>query len=117
MSLLSLRKSQPLAKPTLRSVDDFIEDESMRRGKCAYGKVVGIKEDSATGTSAAATACLLFHHQAVDATQTSDLVFEQGYAIGQPSEIHVRLSVNGQNINEVWVAGRGTTRAKQEFEA
>lgn len=26
MSLLSLRKSQPLAKPTLRSVDDFIED-------------------------------------------------------------------------------------------
>jgi|UniRef100_A0A6T1ZUZ3 hypothetical protein len=26
-------------------LDDFIEDESMRRGKCAYGKVVGIKED------------------------------------------------------------------------
>lgn len=26
MSLLSLRKSQPLVKPTLRSVDDFIED-------------------------------------------------------------------------------------------
>lgn len=26
MSLLSLRKSQPLAKSTVRSVDDFIED-------------------------------------------------------------------------------------------
>ena len=82
-----------------------------------FAPVVGIKEDSATGTSAAATACLLFHHGLVDATQASDLVFEQGYALGQPSEIQVRLDVEGKTVERVWVAGRATTRGTREVEA
>jgi len=81
-----------------------------------FAPVVGIKEDSATGTSAAATACLLFHHGVVDATQASDLVFEQGYALGQPSEIQVRLEVEGPTVERVWVAGRATTRETRKVE-
>ena len=81
-----------------------------------FAPVVGIKEDSATGTSAAATGCLLYHHGAVDSTQAGDLVFEQGYALGQPSEIQVRLEVEGAEVVQVWVAGRATTRATREVE-
>ena len=81
-----------------------------------FAPVVGIKEDSATGTSAAATGCLLFHHGVVDATQAGDLVFEQGYALGQPSEIQVRLEVEDQTVERVWVAGRATTRGIREIE-
>ena len=44
-----------------------------------------------------------------------DLIFEQGYALHQPSEIHVRLAVEGRTIQEVWVAGRGTTRTRREI--
>ena len=92
--------------------------ESMNGGiaQCRnFAPVVGIDEDSATGTSAAATACLLFHHGAVSAHQAGDLIFEQGYALHQPSEIHVRLAVEGRTIQEVWVAGRGTTRTSREI--
>ncbi|MEE2830299.1 MAG: PhzF family phenazine biosynthesis protein [Myxococcota bacterium] len=82
-----------------------------------FAPVVGIEEDSATGTSAAATGCLLYHHGIVDSTQAADLVFEQGYALGQPSEIQVRLEVEGRTVERVWVAGRATTEGTREIEA
>ena len=81
-----------------------------------FAPVVGIEEDSATGTSAAATACLLFHHGVVDSSQAGDLVFEQGYSLGQPSEIQVRLEVEGRGVEQVWVAGSATTRGTREIE-
>jgi PhzF family phenazine biosynthesis protein len=90
-----------------------------RRGGIAqcrnFAPVVGIREDSATGTSAAATGCLLFHHGIVDSKQAGDLVFEQGYALQQPSEIRVRLEIKESTIRKVWVAGRATTRESLEL--
>ena len=80
-----------------------------------FAPVVGISEDSATGTSAAATACLLFHHGAIDASQAGELVFEQGYSLGQPAEIQVRLEVQGRTVEGVWVAGSATTRSVREI--
>ncbi|MBT6488421.1 MAG: PhzF family phenazine biosynthesis protein, partial [Deltaproteobacteria bacterium] len=69
-----------------------------------------IQEDSATGTSAAALSCLLYQYGQVSAAQAgSGLVFEQGYAISQPSEIVVRLGLSNDAISEVWVAGRAQT--------
>ena len=81
-----------------------------------FAPVVGISEDSATGTSAAATACLLYHHGAIHEDQLDDLIFEQGYALKQPSEIRVRLEVRGTQIDRVWVAGRAATRSARELE-
>lgn len=81
-----------------------------------FAPVVGISEDSATGTSAAATACLLYHHGVVDDGQVDDLIFEQGYALNQPSEIRVRLEIRGSTIDKVWVAGCATTRATRNLE-
>ena len=75
-----------------------------------FAPVVGIQEDSATGTSAAALSCLLHHNGLVSDSQAlSGLVFEQGYAIAQPSEIVVRLGLSNNAISEVWVAGRAQT--------
>lgn len=79
-----------------------------------FAPVVGIQEDSATGTSAAALACLLHRYNRVSDEQAkSGLVFEQGYAIGEPSEIVVRLAFKAGVISEVWVAGRACTVARQ----
>ena len=123
-SLMSIEPDLDAIEAISRSVDAIgiycFTLESLNGGiaQCRnFAPVVGIQEDSATGTSAAATACLLFHHGAVNATEAGDLIFEQGYALHQPSEIQVRLSVEGRNIQEVWVAGRGTTRTRREIQA
>jgi PhzF family phenazine biosynthesis protein len=91
-----------------------------RRGGTAhcrnFAPVVGISEDSATGTSAAATACLLYHHGIIDSVQAGALLFEQGDSLNQPSDIQVRLEVDEGSILKVWVAGRATTRAAVTLE-
>ena len=69
-----------------------------------FAPVVGIREDSATGTSAAATACLLHHRGLFLGTR---FLIHQGDAIGQPSAIEVELDL-GAPLG-VWVAGRATT--------
>lgn len=77
-----------------------------------FAPVVGIQEDSATGTSAAALSCLLHRYGLVsDEAAAAGLVFEQGYAICEPSEIVVRLGLSNDAISEVWVAGRAETVA------
>ena len=55
MSLLNLKKSKPLAKPNLRSVEDFIDDALLY----AQGKVDvrGIK-NNITGVSSIQTQCV-----------------------------------------------------------
>ncbi len=75
-----------------------------------FAPVVGISEDSATGTSAAATACLLAHHGMVSGDSPLALSFEQGDAIEQPSEILVRLDMDGSDFLGVFVSGRARTR-------
>ena len=82
-----------------------------------FAPVVGILEDSATGTSAAALASLLQHRHEVTGGKGTWLRFEQGYAIDQPSEILVELSVAEGAVSEVRVAGYATTRSSRELEA
>ncbi len=78
-----------------------------------FAPVVGISEDSATGTSAAATACLLIHHDMVKEESVTELSFEQGDAIDQPSEIQVRLELDGSHFRGVYVSGRANTREQR----
>ena len=91
-----------------------MESEAGATAHCRnFAPVVGIEEDSATGTSAAALSCLLHKYGLVDdKSAISGLVFEQGYAIDQPSEIVVRLGLSKDAISEVWVAGRAKTEAE-----
>lgn len=72
----------------------------------AYGRnfapIVGIDEESATGTSNGALACILnkFHSP----TQT-EYTLRQGYAMDMPSEINVKLEKHYTEITKVLVGG------------
>jgi len=70
-----------------------------------FAPVVGINEDAATGTSAAALSCVLFKYGKVILQEQEYLTFEQGYKIGSPSEIFVKLGYKKDKITKVVVGG------------
>lgn len=67
-----------------------------------FAPVVGIKEESATGTSNGALACYMHKYVKKKATYR----MEQGIYMDQPSEIFVRLTLDEDYIEEVWVGGK-----------
>lgn len=71
-----------------------------------FAPLYGINEESATGTSNGALACYLSKYK--DDFQVEDYVLEQGYSMGQPSEIRVRLKFLEDDISEVTVGGSVT---------
>lgn len=72
----------------------------------AYGRnfapVVGIDEESATGTSNGALACYLYKYK----DNKKDFILRQGYSMNQPSEIIVNLNIVNNDIEKVWVGGK-----------
>jgi PhzF family phenazine biosynthesis protein len=70
-----------------------------------FAPLYGIPEESATGTANGALGCYLFKHGVITKEQAGSLVFEQGYSIGRPSEILVKLDVEGNKIKQVKVGG------------
>ncbi|AIO18029.1 putative isomerase YddE [Candidatus Izimaplasma bacterium HR1] len=71
----------------------------------AYGRnfapVVGIKEESATGTSNGALGCYIYKH----ANKKEKYVLRQGYAMDLPSEIITKLEIKDNEIKKVLVGG------------
>lgn len=95
--------------------------ETLHRGTAHcrnFAPVVGIREDSATGTSAAALSTLLFHTKSLsllgmDETCSSlHFTYEQGYAIDCPAELRVRLlqQPDSRQVTEIWVSGYAEIR-------
>jgi len=78
-----------------------------------FAPVVGILEDSATGTSAAALSTLLYHHHLLGECGVNiskpilHCTYEQGYAIDCPAELLVQLHHTPKDhiLQEVWVSG------------
>lgn len=72
----------------------------------AYGRnfapLVGIDEESATGTSNGALGCYL--NKYVDSSK-SLFVLRQGYSMKKPSEIITKLEIKNSRIKTVWVGG------------
>ena len=73
-----------------------------------FAPLYDIPEEAATGTSSGALACYLFKHGKVTEEQARTLVFEQGYGMGRPSEIFVRLDIKDKDIAGVHVGGKAT---------
>jgi len=67
-----------------------------------FAPIVGIDEESATGTSNGALGCYL--NKFVDKTKT-EFVLRQGYSMNKPSEIFTKLMIKDKKINSVWVGG------------
>lgn len=63
----------------------------------------GIPEESATGTSNGALSCYLHRYGII--SDTTKLVYEQGYSMQKPSEIHANLVIEDDQIQAVWVGG------------
>lgn len=72
----------------------------------AYGRnfapIVGINEESATGTSNGALGCYLNKYVNTD---KSEFILRQGYSMNKPSEIITKLEIQNKNIDLVWVGG------------
>jgi len=71
----------------------------------AYGRnfapIIGINEESATGTSNGALGCYLHKYL----NQKNEYIFRQGYQMKQPSEIIANIQTDKQKIKSVWVGG------------
>ncbi len=65
--------------------------------------LVGIYEESATGTAGGALACYLHKYVTKDQTEYR---FEQGYAMFKPSQIEVTLFVKNHEIDDLYVGGK-----------
>ncbi|BBM82235.1 PhzF family phenazine biosynthesis protein [Candidatus Uabimicrobium amorphum] len=74
-----------------------------------FAPLVGIYEDAATGTSAAALSCYLVQHRLQKVEACTQFSFEQGYSIAEPSLLKTRLQVQNEKITRVEVAGRAQT--------
>lgn len=74
----------------------------------AYGRnfapVVGIDEESATGTSNGALSCYLYKY----VVQKENYILRQGYSMKEPSEIVTTLQLEQGIIDTVWVGGTAT---------
>lgn len=71
-----------------------------------FAPLYGIDEESATGTSNCALACYL-HRNGISLDEYS---FAQGFNLGMPSRISVRLKADKKRISEVRVGGQGKVR-------
>jgi len=79
-------------------------DESHITAICRnFAPLYGIDEESATGTSNCALACYLFKYY----KRKSQYLFEQGYHMGEISQIVVNVAYHGDVIDSVYVGGRG----------
>ena len=79
------------------------------KGKAAahcrnFAPLYEIPEEAATGTSSGALACYLSRWGLIS-ENTRELIFEQGYSMGRPSEIRAELTTDGEKIRRVRVGG------------
>lgn len=75
-----------------------------------FAPLYDIDEEAATGTSNGALACYLYKYGALKKAPQQDLVFEQGYSLGRPSEILARLTLENGSLCAVQVGGRALLR-------
>ena len=72
----------------------------------AYGRnfapIVGINEESATGTSNGALGCYLNNYVDKDKTEW---ILRQGYSMDLPSEIITKLTIRNEEVQTVFVGG------------
>jgi len=80
----------------------FCLDEKLDAYGRNFAPILGILEESATGTSNGALACYLYQHH----HKKTKYTLRQGYTMNQPSEILVRLDINQDKIISVWVGGK-----------
>jgi trans-2,3-dihydro-3-hydroxyanthranilate isomerase len=67
---------------------------------------MGIAEDPATGAANGPLGCYLVRHELVKPGDVAEIITEQGFEMGRPSFIHVRIEQEGGRITGVVVGGQ-----------
>jgi trans-2,3-dihydro-3-hydroxyanthranilate isomerase len=66
----------------------------------------GVPEDPATGSAAGPLGAYLVKYGVLKAEPTAEMVNEQGFEMGRPSFLHVRITRDGDEITNVQVGGK-----------
>lgn len=77
----------------------------------------GVPEDPATGGASGPLGAYLFHHQLVSAAQAQDLLSLQGFKMGRPSRISIRLETEGSEVRASRVGGRSVLVGSGEIQS
>lgn len=73
-----------------------------------FAPAMGIAEDPATGAASGPLGCYLVRHGLVSPTSMgiSQILSEQGFELGRPSLVHVKIEHDGHDISGVYVGGQ-----------
>ena len=79
-----------------------------------FAPAMGIAEDPATGAASGPLGCYLVRHGLVQPARTgsSQMVSEQGFELGRPSLVQVKIELEGQHITDVSIGGQCTFMGK-----
>jgi trans-2,3-dihydro-3-hydroxyanthranilate isomerase len=96
-----------LNEPAFIFTRETISPESTVYGRMYGGSIQGgITEDPATGSAVGPLGAYLFRHGLTDGRR---IVVEQGYKMGRPSLLYVRVNGTREHITRVHVGGRAVT--------
>ena len=70
-----------------------------------FAPMLGIHEDPATGSAAAAFAGVLTQHGRLAMGRSHQIVLEQGRDMGRPSAIHLEMKLDGRELVASSIAG------------
>ena len=73
---------------------------------------IGIPEDPATGGASGPLGCYLVHYGLVSGDAAQHIVSRQGFAMGRPSTIHIRIAGTRERITKVEIGGEAVLVAK-----
>jgi len=82
-----------------------------------FAPVLGIPEDTATGSASGPLGAYLLKYNAVSANTESGLVSLQGVRMGRPSHIHIALSSRDGVLEEVQVGGEAVVVGEGKIRA
>jgi trans-2,3-dihydro-3-hydroxyanthranilate isomerase len=74
-----------------------------------FAPPLGILEDPATGSAAGAMGAYIFKHKIVPENNLKNIIIEQGYKMGRPSNIHVEIYHDYSEIKKIRVGGESVT--------
>jgi PhzF family phenazine biosynthesis protein len=93
-----------------------LETENKAIASCRnFAPLYDIPEEAATGTSSGALSCYLYKYGIINKDNCKNLIFEQGYSMGRPSEILAKLEISDGKIIEVKVGGTALSMEKMEI--
>ena len=73
---------------------------------------IGVPEDPATGGASGPLGCYLVHYGLVSGEAAQKMISAQGYAMGRPSLIHIRISGSRERITKVEIGGEAVLVAR-----